>query len=80
MPRKRRARVTSVTAFLPFSIDLAKLKAGNTLEFRVRSRDELLGTLLIGRGSVEWWPGGNRVNRLRRSWTAFADMLDQYMR
>lgn len=80
MRRNRRARVTSVTAFLPFSIDLAKLRAGNTLEFRVRRRKDLLGTLLIGRGSVEWWPGGNKVNRLRKSWSAFADMLDRHMR
>jgi hypothetical protein len=80
MPRKRRARVTTVTALLPFSIDLAKLRAGNTLEFQVRSRDKLLGTLLIGRGSVEWWPRGNKLNSLRRSWGAFADMLDQHMR
>jgi hypothetical protein len=80
MPRKRNANVTSVTAFLPFSIDLAKLKAGNSVEFRVKSKNVLLGTLLIGRGSVEWWPRGNSVNRLKQNWRAFSDMLDQHMR
>lgn len=79
MARKRTANITSVTAFLPLSVDLAKLKAGNSLEFRVRSKNVLLGTFLIGRGSVEWWPRGNKVNRLQKNWRAFADMLDQHM-
>jgi hypothetical protein len=77
MRRSVKPRVTSVTALLPVRVDIAKLKAGNSLEFKVKSDNQLLGTLLIGRGSVEWWPKGNKTNRLRKTWSAFASLLDQ---
>ena len=77
---RRKARVTKVTAFLPHSVELTKLKARNALEIQVRSREELLGTLLMGRGSVVWWPGGNKIHSLQKSWKAFADILDRHMR
>jgi len=81
MAKKRRtSRVTSVKALLPGSIELTKLKSGNGLEVQVRSRHVLLGTLMMGRGSVEWWPGGNKINRLRKSWQAFAEILEKHMR
>ena len=79
MARRRRIKVTKVTALLPHSIDLTKLKSENALEIEVRSADELLGTLLMGRGSVQWWPRGNKIHSLRKSWRAFAEMLDRYM-
>ena len=79
MAKKRSINVTKVTAFLPYSMDLTKLKSGNTLDVQVRIGDELLGTLLLGRGSVQWWPGGNKTNSLRKSWRAFSEMLDQHM-
>ena len=60
MPRKRKVHVTKVTAFLPYSVDLTKLKSNNTLDIEVRSGEELLGRLLMGRGSVQWWPSGNK--------------------
>ena len=53
-----------VTAYLPYSVDLTKLKSGNTLDVQVRSGPELLGTLLLGRGSVQWWPRGNKTHAL----------------
>jgi hypothetical protein len=80
MAKKRRASVTSVTAVLPYSMDLTKLKAGNNLQFQVRINEELLGTLIMGRGSVEWWPRGASVNVLRKTWKAFADLLDKQVR
>jgi hypothetical protein len=81
MARMRRSsRVTSVKVLLPGSIELTKLKSGNGLEVQVRSRHVLLGTLMMGRGSVEWWPGGNKKNSLRKSWKDFADMLERHMR
>src|SRR5438046_2735097 len=58
MARKRKITQTRVTALLPYSIELTKLKSGNTLDVQVRAGDELLGTLKMGRGSVQW-------NRLR---------------
>jgi len=79
MPRKKRTRITKVTAFLPYSVDLTKLTSGNTLDVQVRSGDELLGTLLLGRGSVQWWPSGNKTHALRKSWKDFAEMLSDSM-
>ena len=78
--KRRPRRVTSVKALLPGSIELTKLKSGNGLEIQVRSRRVLLGTLSMGRGSVEWWPVGNKTNSLRKDWKAFAEMLEKHMR
>ena len=77
---RRSSRVTSVKALLPGSIELTKLKSGNGLEVQVRSHEVLLGTLMLGRGSVEWWPSGNTTNSLRKTWKGFADMLETHMR
>ncbi len=77
---RRSSRVTSVEAFLPGSIELTKLKSNNGLEVQVRNRHVLLGTLRLGRGSVEWWPCGNKTNSLRKGWNAFAEMLEKHMR
>ena len=76
----RRKKTTSVTAHIPSTVELTKLKSGNALRIEVRRGEELLGTLSMGRGSVEWWPRGNKVNILRKRWRAFADMLDKYMK
>ena len=79
MPRKKRVNVTKVTALLPYSVDLTKLSSGNTLDVQVRSGTELLGTLLLGRGSVQWWPSGNKTHAMRKSWKEFAEMLTRSM-
>ncbi|PYT28735.1 MAG: hypothetical protein DMG57_13935 [Acidobacteria bacterium] len=79
MARKRKITQTRVTALLPYSIELTKLKSGNTLDVQVRAGDELLGTLKMGRGSVQWWPRGNRINMLWKSWHDFAEMLNRNM-
>jgi hypothetical protein len=77
--RKRRVKVTKVTALLPYSVDLTKLRSNNTLDIQVRTGDELLGTLKMGRGSVQWWPRGNKVHALRKDWKQFAEMLARGM-
>jgi hypothetical protein len=79
MPKKPRKRVTKVTACLPYSVDLTKLTSGNTLDIQVRSGQELLGTLLLGRGSVQWWPSGHKTNALKKSWRQFAELLTRSM-
>ena len=79
MPRRRKVQVTKVTALLPYSVDLTKLTSSNTLDIQVRSSDELLGTLKMGRGSVQWWPSGNKVHALRKNWRDFAEMLTRSM-
>ena len=77
MARKRRAtHVTKVRALLPYAVDLTKLTSGNTLDIEVRIGDDLLGTLLMGRGSVQWWPCGNKTHALRKSWREFAELLN----
>lgn len=76
----RRKRMTTVTAHIPSIVDLTKLKSRNALRVEIRRGEELLGTLSMGKGSVEWWPRGNKVNILRKRWRAFADMLDEHMK
>jgi hypothetical protein len=80
MPRPKRKNTTRVTAFLPVSSELTKLKSGKSLEFTVTSGGKKLGTLFMGRGSVEWWPRSSRTNALRKTWAQFADMLNEVMR
>jgi hypothetical protein len=36
------------------------------------------GTLIMGRGSVQWWPSGNLVAACK-TWRQFADMLSKEM-
>lgn len=79
MPRRRTVKVTKVTALLPHSIDLTKLTSSNTLDIQVRSGEELLGTLKMGRGSVQWWPSGNKTHALRKNWRQFAEILTRSM-
>jgi hypothetical protein len=76
----RRKRITTVTAQIPSTVELTKLKSKNALQIEIRRGDELLGTLSMGRGSVEWWPRGNKVNILRKRWRVFAEMLDEHMK
>jgi len=75
MPRKRK-QVTKVTVFQPYSIDLTKLTSNNTLDVQVRTGDDLMGTLKMGRGSVQWWPRGSKTHALKKSWREFADLLN----
>lgn len=79
MPPKRKLTVTKVTAHLPYSVDLTKLRSNNTLDVQVRSGEQLLGTLKMGRGSVQWWPSGNKIHALRKSWRQFAEILSRSM-
>ena len=76
----RRKRKTTVTAHIPSTVELTKLKSKNALQIEIRRGEELLGTLSMGKGSVEWWPRGNKVNILRKRWRGFADMLDEHMK
>ena len=78
MPRRK--KTTTVTAQIPSTVDLTKLKSRNALRIEIRRGTDLLGTLSMGRGSVEWWPRGNKTHILRKRWRAFADMLDEHMK
>ena len=78
MPKRKKS--TTVTAQIPSTVDLTKLKSKNALRIEIRRGADLLGTLSMGRGSVEWWPRGNKTHILRKRWRAFADMLDEHMK
>ncbi len=77
--RKRQRNLTHVIANLPTSVELTKLNSRNSMTIQIRTGDTLLGTIVMGRGSVQWWPSGNSVNALRRSWASFARMLGEHM-
>jgi hypothetical protein len=77
--RKRKPTVTEVVANLPSTVELTKLNSNNSITIQIKSSQALMGTLVMGRGSVQWWPRGNRINTLRKSWKAFAAMLDKSM-
>ena len=79
MPRRRRITRTQVIANLPNSVELTKLNSLNSMTVEIRSGELLLGTLVMGRGSVQWWPRGNSVHALKKTWKSFAAMLDEHM-
>jgi len=58
------------------SVNLAGIRLH---QLQVRSGDELLGRLLMGRGSVQWWPSGNKTHALRKNWRQFAELLARGM-
>lgn len=42
--------------------------------------DDLLGTLLLGSGTVQWEPRGNKANKFQKSWTGLAAPNDDAIR
>jgi hypothetical protein len=79
MARRRRVIKTHVIANLPNSVELTKRNSKNSMTLEIRTDEVLLGTLVMGRGSVQWWPAGNSVHALKKSWKSFAAMLDEHM-
>ena len=73
-------QVTGVTVHLPSTVELTKRSSGNSLKVEAWSGKTKLGTLYVGRGSVEWWPGGNKVNAHGASWRKLADVFEQLPR
>ena len=77
--KKPPAKKTTVTVYQASSVELTKRGSSNSLKLEVRSDTELLGTLLMGLGSVQWWPNGNRKTALKRSWKQFVKLLETEM-
>jgi hypothetical protein len=75
MAKKRTS--TTVTVNQVSKVDLTKRGSRNSLEVEVRRGSELLGTLVMGSGSVQWWPRGNKANKFQKSWEGFAALLDE---
>jgi hypothetical protein len=78
MPR-RRTRKTTVIVDQASSVELTKRGSSNSVSVQVRSGNDLLGNLVMGRGSVQWWPGGNKVKALKKSWPDFVKLLEKAM-
>lgn len=76
---KRERSATRVIANLPASVELTKLNSGNSMTVQIKTGATLLGTLVMGRGSVQWWPKGHSVHAPRKNWKDFATMLDRAM-
>ncbi len=74
--KKRKAR-TTVIVTQASTVELTKRSSSNSLQFEVRSGKQLLGTLIMGRGSVQWWPKGNSTNDYKMSWKKFANLLEE---
>ena len=79
MARKRRVTRTQVVANLPNSVELTKRNSSNSMTLEIRTGDDLLGTLVMGRCSVQCWPRGNSFHALKKAWKSFAAMLDEHM-
>lgn len=79
MPKRRRS-VTTVIVDQVSSAELTKRGASNSLNVQVRRGKDLLGNLVMGRGSVQWWPNGNTTNALKKSWPDFAKLLERAMK
>lgn len=47
------------------------------VRFTIQKDGEKLGELHISKGNVEWWPKGNKRNKLRLSWTKFAEIFEE---
>jgi len=74
--RKLNNRVkTEVIAHLPVVVDLTKRNSGGDLRFVVK-RGKTLGTLILGRGSVEWWAVNAKKPTARWDWTQFVNLLN----
>lgn len=50
-------------------------KAGSSLTLHIYARQEKIGEIELGRGSL-FWRGGKRQKRKQISWTRFAEMMD----
>ena len=46
------------------------------IKFSIKKDGQKLGELHISKGNVEWWPKGNKKNKLRLSWTKFAELFE----
>jgi len=69
----------SVVANLPTSVELTRRTSQNALRIDIKDGRRKIGTLNISRGSVEWWPRGNKVNARRGGWRKLAGILEEHL-
>lgn len=51
-------------------------KAGSSLGLEIYAKQQKIGRLIIGRGSLYWY-GRKRQKSKRISWSRFAEMMDE---
>ena len=73
---KSKPQQTRVTVYQASSVELTKRSSSNSLRVEVRRGVELLGTLIMGRGSVQWWPNGHSTTKFERPWKEFVKLLE----
>ena len=77
---KKKKKKTKVRVIFPGFMELTRRKSENSLAIEVRRGDDLLGSLFMGRGSVEWWPKGNKTKSVKKGWPSFVKILEEQMR
>ena len=65
----KKQNVSEVTGELTIQLD----KSG--LEFKIMQNREILGTLIVSRGSLSWKPK-NAKKKIQKQWKQFADMME----
>ncbi len=68
-----------VTAHLPGTVELSRRTTKDTLTVGVEQDGQLLGTLVIAHGTIEWWPNGKRSKAHRAGWGQFAKICEDYI-
>jgi len=79
MRRRKRRKTTTVIVSQASSVELTKRGSANSLNVQVRSGKDLLGNLVMGRGSVQWWPDGSKTRAFKKSWPDFVKLLEDVM-
>lgn len=50
------------------------------VKFSIKRDGSKLGELHVSKGNVEWWPKGNKKNKLRLTWKQFAELFEEHGR
>lgn len=75
-PMAKKKALTTVVVNQVSTVELTKRNTSNSLSLEVRSGDDLLGKLILGRGSVQWWPKGSKTNGFSKNWKGFVALLE----
>ena len=81
MAAKKRARRRPASLERKYEVkaeieNFSLVKAKSALKLESYCREEKLGELQVGRGSLYWW-GAHRQKEKRVSWGRFAQMMDE---
>jgi hypothetical protein len=66
----------SVIAQLPGSVEITRRNTKNTLSLEIKDGSSKIGTLIVGVGTIEWWPKSNKVNAHQGDWHRFAEIME----